>query len=202
MTKTIRHTGNPYIYGIMILGVVGLSFYSGYQTWGCVNWLYPSDQDQMKFITVFSFDGCAFLWAVAHLFYVCASRSTKNIINAALSIDFVLSASATVLYIMVSNVFRYHGVVPVSYVQCAETLSVIALMGNILFLSFFVSIEWKLRHPDEDTYLDEKSMQMSNSFSQIGTLNEKELDIIFTKWEQEKKNGRKGTREKQYEPTT
>lgn len=194
MTKTIRHTGNPYIYGIMILGVIGLSFYSGYQTWGCVNWLYPKDQDQMKIITVFSFDGCAFLWALAHLFYKCASRSTKVIINAALCIDFVLSAAATVLYIMVSNVFRYHGIVPVSYVQSAEILSIIALMGNILFLSFFVSMEWKIRHPDEEYYLDDNAMQMSNSLAQTQPLDEKELDAFLQKWEQEKKKRGERTR--------
>lgn len=154
-TKKKKHTGNP---GLFIVGgtiYLGLLILFGYQTWQFVDWLFPSDQMLMKLLTVLCFDVMALFWACVDLFYRFASRSAHTLVRWAWAISFILSLLASVFYLVIESMFRFQIPLNQQTVDIGYGITIGALTLNILFLTFWLYLEWSIRHPHEDEYLDD-----------------------------------------------
>lgn len=154
-TRKKKHTGNP---GLFIVGgtiYLGLLILFGYQTWQFVDWLFPSDQMLMKLLTVLCFDVMALFWACVDLFYRFASRSAHTLVRWAWAISFILSLLASVFYLVIESMFRFQIPLNQQTVDIGYGITIGALTLNILFLTFWLYLEWSIRHPHEDEYLDD-----------------------------------------------
>jgi len=61
----------------------------------------------MKLLTLFSFDIMAFIWGCAHMFYRFAYPTSKAAVKWGWGITNLLSLIATVLYMVIQNMFRF-----------------------------------------------------------------------------------------------
>lgn len=149
-----KHTGNM---GIYLIGggiYVGLLILFGFQTWQFVDWLFPNDQMLMKLLTVLCFDVMALFWACADLFYRFASRGARTLVRWAWAISFILSLLASIFYLVIESMFRFQITITETTVNIGYGVTIFALTLNILFLTFWLYLEWSARHPQEDEYVD------------------------------------------------
>ncbi len=151
-----KHTGNM---GIYLIGggiYVGLLILFGFQTWQFVDWLFPNDQMLMKLLTVLCFDVMALFWACADLFYRFASKSARTLVRWAWAISFILSLLASIFYLVIESMFRFQVTITQTTVNIGYGVTIFALTLNILFLTFWLYLEWSARHPQQDEYADEQ----------------------------------------------
>lgn len=153
--KKAAHTGNP---GLFIVGSViylGLLILFGYQTWQFVDWLFPSDQILMKLLTVLCFDVMALFWACTDLFYRFKSRGAHTLVLWAWAVSFLLSLLASIFYLVIESMFRFQIALNEQTVDIGYGITIGALTLNILFLTFWLYLEWSERHPHRNEYDDE-----------------------------------------------
>lgn len=148
------HTGGGLFYFIALI-YVGLLILFAWQTSIFVNWLFPDDQIVMKILMVFCFDGMAFLCAVTDLFYHFASRGTRGMIRWQWGISFFLSLLASVLYLVISSFFRFQLEISPAWVDVGYGVTIVAIVFQVVMVTFFLYIEWLVRHPYQDYYLEE-----------------------------------------------
>ncbi len=149
-----KHTGNM---GIYLIGggiYVGLLILFGFQTWQFVDWLFPNDQMLMKLLTVLCFDVMALFWACADLFYRFASKSARTLVRWAWAISFILSLLASIFYLVIESMFRFQVTITQTTVNIGYGVTIFALTLNILFLTFWLYLEWSARHPQQDEYAE------------------------------------------------
>src|SRR5947209_10786383 len=102
-----RKHSNVGLFTILVLAYIGLLILFAWQTWGLVNFLFPDDQLLMKLLTLFSFDIMAFIWGCVHMFYRFAHPTSKAAVKWGWGITNLLSLIATVLYMVIQNMFRF-----------------------------------------------------------------------------------------------
>ncbi len=146
------HTGNPGLYILAATVYISLLILFGFQTWQLVNFLFPQDQLLMKLLTLVSFDVMSLLWGSCDLFYRFASPGAKSIVRWAWAVSFLLSLAASVFYLVLSSMFRFALTVTSVQVDTGYGISIAALTLNILFLSGFLYLDWRPRHPSENEY--------------------------------------------------
>lgn len=157
-TKTV-HTGNNALFIIMAGVYVGVLILFGVQTWLFVDWLFPADQLFMKLMTVLCFDVMSFLWAVVDLFYDFASVAAKRLVQWAWGISFLLSLTASIFYLSLESMFRFHVTVTADMVNTGYGVVIFAVTLTVVFLTAWLYIEWDTRHPQVNgtIIIEEKS---------------------------------------------
>lgn len=138
---------------------LALTILFGWQTWTFVNFLFPSDQLLMKALTLISFDVMSVFWGCMDLFYKFASEGAKRWVRWSWIITFVLSSIASVLYLVIQSMFRFHIVIDPTTVNIGYIFSIIALMFNIIALVLWVYLEYATRHPRKDSIAYYKAMK-------------------------------------------
>ncbi len=154
MQQKRKHTGGM---GLYLIGggiYIGLLILFGFQTWQFVDWLFPNDQLLMKILTVLCFDVMALFWACADLFYRFASRGARSLVRWAWAISFLLSLLASIFYLVIESMFRFQVTITQTTVNIGYGVTIFALTLNILFLTFWLYLEWAARHPYQDEYED------------------------------------------------
>lgn len=146
------HTGGAIFYFFALI-YIGLLVLFCWQTAIFVNWLFPDDQVMMKILLVFCFDGMAFFYAVADLFYHFASKNTRGIVRWGWGISFFLSLLASVLYLIINSFFRFHLVIDSTWINVGYAVTIVAVVFQVCMVTFFLYIEWLTRHPYQDEYL-------------------------------------------------
>ena len=131
---------------ILLLGLFG------WQTWEFVNFLFPDDQLLMKLLTVFSFDVMALIFGAAHLFYRFAHPHAKSSVAWGWSITNLLSLTATVIYMVIQSMFRFHLVVSTDVVNFGYGVTIAALVFYLAMIAVFLYKEISTRFPNEDEY--------------------------------------------------
>ena len=118
---------------------VSLLIYFGWQTWLFVDWLFPSQQLGMKCLSLLSFDIMALVWGCIDTFDKKNLRGgIKTMIKWAWCIAFILSLLASVLYLVIANMFRFNIPISQTTVNVGEAVSILALVVNVIFLTFFL----------------------------------------------------------------
>lgn len=148
------HTGNPVLFLIGSAIYVGLLILFGWQTWQFVDWLFPGDQLMMKLLTVLCFDVMALFWACADLFYRFATKGARTLVRSAWAVSFIFSLLASIFYLVIESMFRFQVTITPATVNIGYGITIFALTLNILFLTFWIYLEWSARHPHQDDYLD------------------------------------------------
>lgn len=154
MQQKRKHTGGM---GLYLIGggiYIGLLLLFGFQTWQFVDWLFPNDQLLMKILTVLCFDVMALFWACADLFYRFASRGARSLVRWAWAISFLLSLLASIFYLVIESMFRFQVTITQTTVNIGYGVTIFALTLNILFLTFWLYLEWAARHPQQDEYAE------------------------------------------------
>jgi uncharacterized BrkB/YihY/UPF0761 family membrane protein len=146
------NTGGALFYILAVI-YIGLLFLFGYQTGVFVNWLFPNDQIMMKILTVVCFDGMAFLWAITDLFYHFACKNTRDLVRWGWGVSFILSLLASILYLVISSMFRFEVQITATWVDVGYGIVITAIVFQIIMVTFFLYIEWVVRHPYNDDYL-------------------------------------------------
>jgi len=147
-----RKHSNGGLFTIFALAYLGLLVLFAWQTWGLVNFLFPDDQILMKLLTLFSFDIMAFLWGCGHLFYRFAHPTSKTAVKWGWGVTNALSLMATVLYMVIQYMFRFHVVIDNNLVSLGDGISIAALVFNIGILTVFLYYEISTRFPNEDEF--------------------------------------------------
>jgi hypothetical protein len=147
-----NHTGNIGLFIIMTAVYVGLLMLFAWQTWQFVNWLFPDDQILMKILTVLCFDIMALLWSCLDLFYRFASRGARTLVRWAWAISFILSLLASVFYLIIESMFRFQVTLTQSAINVGYGISIVAVTLQVLFVTFWLYLEWNVRHPHMDEY--------------------------------------------------
>ncbi len=129
---------------------VALTIYFAYQTWTFVDWLFPDDQIIMKALTLISFDVMSVFWGCLDLFYKFASPGAKMWVRVSWIVTFILSSIASILYLVVESVFRFHLSVSPATLNTGYIISIIAVVYNIIALVMWVYLEYTWRHPRQD----------------------------------------------------
>ncbi len=147
-----RKHSNVGLFTILALAYIGLLILFAWQTWGLVNFLFPDDQLLMKMLTLFSFDIMAFLWGCAHMFYRFAHPTSKAAVKWGWGITNLLSLIATVLYMVIQNMFRLRILIDNNLVSLGDGITIAALVFNIGILTVFLYYEISTRFPNEDEF--------------------------------------------------
>src|SRR6266487_3347611 len=146
MSEELEEAPEPgYNWVFWIIGgflYIGLTIYFGWQTWTFVDWLFPGDQLLMKALTLISFDVMSVFWGGLDLFYKFASPGAKTWVRVSWVVTFILSSIASVLYLVVESVFRFHLTVSSSTVNIGYIVSIIAVIYNIIALVLWIYLEW------------------------------------------------------------
>jgi hypothetical protein len=106
----------------------------------------------MQILTVITFDGCALLFGCIHMFYRFANRAAKDWITVGWVITNILSAVASVFFLVVENVYRFHLAITQNMVNTGDGISITTLMFDGLILTVWVYLEWTTRHPRQDDF--------------------------------------------------
>jgi hypothetical protein len=162
--RTVGHTGGG-LYYFLALIYVGLVALFAWQTSIFVNWLFPNDQIMMKILTVLCFDGMDFLWGALDLFYRFASRNTRHIVRWGWGISFLLSLLASILYLVISSMFRFDLTLGAVWVNVGYGVVIVAVVFQIVMVTFFLYLEWLLRHPYQDEYLESLSLNQMKTLA-------------------------------------
>lgn len=158
-TTRTAHTGNTGLFITMGLAYVALLILFGIQTWLFVDWLFPNDELLMKILTVVSFDVMALLWACLESFYRFATAGTHTIVKWSWGITFLLSLIASVIYMVLQSMFRFHLEVSPQLINTAYGITITALVFNIVMITFFIRNEWMVRHPRIYEYVSSETYE-------------------------------------------
>lgn len=145
-------TGGP---GTGIMGVIQTIFMVGmvvlfaWQTWGLVDWLFPTDSLVMKILTLVTFDVGSLAWTATDLFFYHKSWVAQTLARVGAVIDFILSLLATISYFIVVNIMRYHVGFNLQLMYVFEALVIVATVVNVVFLVVWWHTEYatRVRHP-------------------------------------------------------
>lgn len=154
--KKKRNDWNGPILILLALIYGGLLILFGVQTWFFVNWLFPTDQLLMKCLTMLCFDVLALVWAVAHTFYRFRSRGAKRWVQIAWAVTFILSLVASILYLVIQSFFRFRIAPDINYIYTGYSVSILALVFNILALMFVLIYEYRAANPRQDYFEDDE----------------------------------------------
>lgn len=125
----------------LALALLGMLILFASQTLGFVNWLYPSDELFFKILTFVCFDVLSFVWALVVLLYKYADERAKTVAWVAAVLDFLLSLVASVLYLIIQNIYRFHLVIDPNWVVGSTIVTIVALVANILLLVVFLTFD-------------------------------------------------------------
>jgi hypothetical protein len=152
-----RKHSNIGLFVVISLAYIALLLLFGWQTWQFVNFLFPDDQLLMKLLTVFSFDVMALIWGCAHIFYSFAHPYAKNAVAWGWGVTNVLSLVATILYMVIQSMFRFHVTITTDVVNFGYGVTIAALVFNIGMIATFLYMEIATRFPNDDEfeYVDE-----------------------------------------------
>ena len=159
--KKKAHTGGAAWFIIGGAAYLGFLLLFAWQTGSFVNWLFPDDQVVWKVLTVICFDGMALFWACVETFYRFAVRSARGLVSWAWGISFVLSFVASIFYMVIESMFRFQLTVTPQVVDIGYGIVIGAIVLQILFLTFWLRMEWIKRHPHQDEYEDEEEKPAS-----------------------------------------
>lgn len=147
-----EHTGGN---GLFIIGTVFYMSFIGlflWQTAAFVSWLFPQDQILYRIITVSVFDIMALFWAVVDTFYRFATRVSHNLVKWAWAISFVAAMLASIFYMALQSMTRLNFQPDGTWVNTGYCIVIAVTVLQILFLTFFIRIEWMKRHPRVNDY--------------------------------------------------
>jgi hypothetical protein len=147
-----RKHSNIGLFIVIALAYILLLGLFGWQTWEFVNFLFPDDQLLMKLLTVFSFDVMALIFGCAHLFYRFAHPNAKAAVIWGWSITNLLSLAATIIYMVIQSMFRFHITISTNVVNIGYGITIAALVFDIGMIAVFLYSEIATRFPNEDEY--------------------------------------------------
>jgi hypothetical protein len=150
--RQTAHTGGNGLFIIMALIYVSLLILFAWQTYEFVDWLFPSDQVLMKILTLVCFDVMALLWACLDLFYRFAIREARSLVRWGWGISFVLSLLASIFYLIIKSMFRFHLEIDQTQVNIGYGVVIAAVTLQVVLVTFFLYLEWNARHPYQDEY--------------------------------------------------
>lgn len=140
------HLNGPIMIAMCVV-YLGMLVLFATQTWGLVDWLFPTDQLGTKLLTLGMFDIMAFMWGCVLKFYRFHSRGAWQAVVAGAVITFLLSFVASILYMSIHNIFRFHLAVDQGTVNFGYGVSILAVMVNIIVGTFFVVLELNGNNP-------------------------------------------------------
>jgi hypothetical protein len=125
---------------LVIFGIayIGLLLLFAWQTWEFVNWLFPDDELTFRVLTFVCFDVMAFLWACCDLFFRFTDPTSRTIVRWGWGITFTLSLAASILFLSIQGFFRFHLQISADMLNMGYSVSIIALVFNILILTAFL----------------------------------------------------------------
>lgn len=153
-------TGGPLFY-VGALIYIGFLILFAWQTILFVNWLFPDDQIEFRILMATCFDGMSLFWSLLDLFYHFATKATRTITRWGWGISFLLSLLATVFYLILSSVFRFHLVLGQDQVNIGYAITAVAVVFQVVMLTFFFYIEIVTRHPHQDEYISDANVQVT-----------------------------------------
>jgi len=177
---------------VISLAYIALLLLFGWQTWEFVNFLFPDDQLLMKLLTVFSFDVMALIWGCAHIFYRFAHPHAKTAVGWGWAITNILSLVATILYMVIQSMFRFHVVVSTDVVNFGYGVTITALVFNLAMIAVFLYKEIATRFPNEDEFelvdvpKKRSSTPVQPDYEQIRRDDEAWLERQKARWERER----------------
>lgn len=153
-------TGGPLFFVGVLIYIAFLILFA-WQTILFVNWLFPADQIEFRVLMAACFDGMSLFWSLLDLFYHFATRATRTITRWGWGVSFLLSLLATVFYLILSSVFRFHLTLGQDQVNIGYGITAIAVVFQVVMLTFFFYIEIVVRHPHQDDYITDTSVQVT-----------------------------------------
>ncbi len=136
------------------------------QTMELVNWLMPTNLF-MRVATVFSFDGCAALWAALKLFYKFNRVRSKTIVTGLWYTSFGLATIASIIQLYLSSTTRLDFTVDPGIISVAYVTVIVAMTVNIIALTFFLSMEYEAYHPSitvEEEEMQQETKELAGAF--------------------------------------
>ena len=150
--KPVAHTGGM---GLFIIGTVFYLSFIGlflWQTAEFVNWLFPDDQVLYRIITVCVFDVMALLWACIDTFYRFATRGSHQLVKWAWGVSFIAAMIASVFYMVLQSMTRLDFTPDIAWIDTGFGIVILVTVLQILFLTFWIRMEWMTRHPRVNDY--------------------------------------------------
>src|SRR6185312_1214571 len=150
--KPVAHTGGM---GLFIIGTVFYLSFIGlflWQTAEFVNWLFPDDQVLYRIITVCVFDVMALLWACIDTFYRFATRGSHQLVKWAWGVSFIAAMIASVFYMVLQSMTRLDFTPDIAWIDTGFGIVILVTVLQILFLTFWIRMEWMTRHPRMNDY--------------------------------------------------
>lgn len=152
---------------ILIIGTAlycGMLAYFAFQTWEFLVWVFPDSYGAWRIVSLIFFDGMALFWAIVHTFYRFHDRNAHNLISWAWGVTFFISATASVLSLVLAGYFRYNLPVPSLVFGLSAGISIFATVYSILSCMFWLLWEWKALHPHMH-YYEQEEMQADLAIS-------------------------------------
>lgn len=152
VSRPVAHTGGM---GLFIIGTVFYLAFIGlflWQTAAFVNWLFPDDQIIYRVITVCVFDVMALLWACIDTFYRFATRGSHQLVKWAWAVSFIAAMIASVFYMILQSMTRLDFTPDISWIDTGFGIVILVTVLQILFLTFWIRLEWMTRHPRVNDY--------------------------------------------------
>lgn len=152
VSRPVAHTGGM---GLFIIGTVFYLSFIGlflWQTAAFVNWLFPDDQVLYRIITVCVFDVMALLWACIDTFYRFATRGSHQLVKWAWGVSFIAAMIASVFYMVLQSMTRLDFTPDIAWIDTGFGIVILVTVLQILFLTFWIRMEWMTRHPRMNDY--------------------------------------------------
>jgi hypothetical protein len=144
---TRPHAGASWIKWIGLASYVALICGFAYQTYLLVTWLFPTSDLFMQIITVFSFDVCSALWAWGEMFYPFRAVTSRHIAFGMWIATFIGSVAASVIWMGLQFIVRYHEVMSPDILRIAYGLVIAIFVGNIIATTVIVRKEYRAANP-------------------------------------------------------
>src|SRR6266568_4273232 len=148
-----QETGKAgYIFmALLIAAFCVLIIVFAFQTYLLVNTLFPNDNVFMKWVTVFSFDGCCVIYAGLELFYPFKWKSAKTLVGIMWGATFFGSLLCTIAYMNLSSDHLLHQIVDSTVLIACYAVVTLVFSGDIVAITYLIKGEyiatmaWKYR---------------------------------------------------------
>ncbi len=148
-----QETGKAgYIFmALLIAAFCVLIIVFAFQTYLLVNTLFPNDNVFMKWVTVFSFDGCCVIYAGLELFYPFKWRKAKTLVGIMWGATFFGSLLCTIAYMNLSSDHLLHQIVDSTVLIACYAVVTLVFSGDIVAITYLIKGEytahmaWKYR---------------------------------------------------------
>jgi len=137
--RSLHHAPTSSLRFVVRAIYIALLILFAWQTIEFVQWLFPDEQLIYKVLVFVCFDVMAFVWAMVDLFYHFADQDgARTIVRWGWAVTFILSLGASILYLSIQGYYRFHLPITADMLNIGYTVSIVALVFNILILTGFL----------------------------------------------------------------